>query len=215
MLTWRLCVQAFNSFNALSQLLWLWAWLGFTLFTLQAGACPFQRGHWCGGCEARSCGGGTTASMCFQELKMLVAWGVYPSYITCILQTSIWVQCAIVSHGKDVHLTEGGVLQNLPCCTLIPACLGRSKMNFMRGCPSWQRRACPFQTFFKPYTVFCGRVLFRHAHGQNFLSPTSSQCALADSWKLGKQTVLPKEELRLLTNLRILRPAHWESHKLD
>ena len=89
------------------------------------------------------------------------------------------------------------------------------KMNFMRGCPSWQRRACPFRTFFKSYTVFCGSFFFRRSCGQNFLGPASSQRALADSRKLGKQIVLPKKELRLLTNLRILRPAHRESRKLD
>ena len=82
------------------------------------------------------------------------------------------------------------------------------KMNFMRGCPSWQRRACLFRTFFKPYTVFCGCFFSRHSRGQNFLSPTSSQRALGDSRKLGKQTVLPKKELCLLTNLRILKPAY-------
>ena len=48
---------------------------------LQAGACPFQQGCWCGGCEAQSCGGGTSTSMCFQELKMLMA-GEYTQAIS-------------------------------------------------------------------------------------------------------------------------------------
>ena len=90
-----------------------------------------------------------------------------------------------------------------------------NKMNFMRGCPSWQRRACLFRTFFQaPYSILW-LFFFRHSCGQNFLSPTSSQRALSDSRKLGKQTVLPKKELRLLTNLRILRPGYRESRKLD
>ena len=105
------------------------------------------------------------------------------------------------------------------CCTrdtqTFQSTMGHSKMNFMRGCPSWQRRACLFRTFFQaPYSILW-IFFFRHSCGQNFLSPTSSQRALGDSRKLGKQTVLPKKELRLLTNLRILRPAYRESRKLD
>ena len=61
----------------------------------------------------------------------------------------------------------------------------------------------PIPNFFSsPIQYFVAVFFFRHSCGQNFLSPTLPA---------SKLYYLQKKELRLLTNLRMLKPAYGVS----
>jgi len=75
-----------------------------------------------------------------------------------------------------------------------------TKMNFMRGFPSWQSRAnSEHLPKFNPRDFTCRTEnVFAFA----FVPPCGSELA-----ELDKQWVLPKKELRLLTKLRLSPPS--------